>query len=214
MSKERGVSGVAATGAAVVGTIVNIAAGIVVAVLTGWRTLDVLSRGHAAVGVALLVALVLGLALLPFVLPLMVGVAERVTGRRFDVGRLPPRAIAIAVAGNVVGWLMYGVAFMALVKGVLGDARGSTLSYVAVYASTYVLGYLAFFIPGGLGVRDLALASAMPALGLATPAQAALVAVASRLWLTILEVVPGLLFWVRLRSSRSPHSHDLADGST
>jgi glycosyltransferase 2 family protein len=164
--------------------------------------------------VALLVALVLGLALLPFVLPSMVGVAERVTGRRFDVGRLPPRAIAIAVAGNVVGWLMYGVAFMALVKGVLGDARGSTLSYVAVYASTYVLGYLAFFIPGGLGVRDLALASAMPALGLATPAQAALVAVASRLWLTILEVVPGLLFWVRLRSSRSPHSHDLADGST
>jgi hypothetical protein len=42
--------------------------------------------------------------------------------------------------------------------------------------------------------REGALIAGMVALGLATTPEATVVAVTSRLWLTVLEVVPGLLF--------------------
>jgi hypothetical protein len=48
-----------------------------------------------------------------------------------------------------------------------------------------------------LGVRDSALAVALGALKLATPPQAVVVTVTSRLWLTVLELVPGFIYLAR-----------------
>ena len=79
-------------------------------------------------------------------------------------------------------------------RGVLGIAVGNTSSFVAVYAMSYIFGYLVLFAPAGVGFRESAMILIMPAAGLANPAQAAVMAIASRLWLTILETLPGLLF--------------------
>jgi uncharacterized membrane protein YbhN (UPF0104 family) len=109
---------------------------------------------------------------------------------------VPARAVWWSVAGCAIAWLLYGVAFRWFVVGVLGGASGPTLAYVVAYTGSYLLGYLAIFVPGGLGVRELALTATLPALGLATAPEAVLVSVASRLWLTVLELLPGVAYLV------------------
>jgi hypothetical protein len=108
-----------------------------------------------------------------------------------------------AIGANIVAWLLYGAAFQLFVLGMTGSAPGSFADYVTAFAWPYLLGYLALVVPGGIGVREGALAVALGALHLATPATAAVVAVSSRLWLSLLEVVPGLLFLKRTGRSRS-----------
>jgi hypothetical protein len=132
--------------------------------------------------------------------------AGRVLRRSIDVPRLPASAIWIACAGCLVAWLLYGLAFRLFVAGVLGSAPGSYASYLAAFTGSYLLGYIALFSPGGLGVREGALVIALRRLGLGVAGGAGIIAVASRLWLTALEVVPGVLFLVAgaIRRRRLP----------
>ena len=129
-------------------------------------------------------------------LPLLLGLARRFTGRDLAIAAIPHRAIYLSLAGNIIAWLLYGAAFQLFVRGVIGPAPGSYADYVTAYAWPYVLGYLVLVAPGGIGVRDGALALALTALGITTPPQAALIMVTSRLWLTVLELFPGLAFVV------------------
>ena len=117
-----------------------------------------------------------------------------------------------SLAGNVVAWAMYGLAFQLFITGVLGNAPGTTLDYIAVWASAYVIGYLALALPAGLGVRDLAQADALVALGLATVPQAVTVAVSARLWLTVMEIVPALIYLARGTRAR-PQTTPTRDGT-
>jgi uncharacterized membrane protein YbhN (UPF0104 family) len=106
--------------------------------------------------------------------------------------------------GTGVQWLLYGVAFRLFADAVVGErATGAVLPYIAVYTSAYLLGYLNP-APGGLVVREAALAALMTKFGLASAADATLIAFASRLWLTLLEVTPGLLFLGAGAASRPP----------
>jgi glycosyltransferase 2 family protein len=129
---------------------------------------------------------------------------SRLTGRRFEVGPIPPKAVGIAIVGNIAAWVMYGLAFQLFVRGILGDARGSLSEYVAAYALSYVIGYLAFFIPGGLGAREGMLVLTLEALKLATPQEALVISILSRLWLTALEVIPGLLYLAAGTRTQTP----------
>jgi hypothetical protein len=197
MAEAAGVSAVAAAGSAVLNTIINIATGFLVALLAGWRSFDTLSNGNTGIGIALLVVALGGVLLLPTAMPYLLAIARRVTGRALDLGPIPRSAIAISLVGNIVAWLMYGAAFELFVRGVIGQAPGTFADYVTAYAWPYILGYLAIFLPGGIGVRDSALAVALSALKLATPPQAVVVTVTSRLWLTVLELVPGFIYLAR-----------------
>jgi len=197
MAESAGVNPVAAAGSAVLNTIVNIATGFLVALIAGWRSFDTLSNGNTAIGITLLVMAFGGVLLLPTAMPYLLAVARRVTGRALDLGPIPPRAITISLIGNIVAWLMYGAAFELFVRGVIGSTPGSFADYVTAYAWPYILGYLAIIVPGGIGVRDSALAVALGALKLATLPQAVVVTVTSRLWLTVLELVPGFIYLAR-----------------
>jgi uncharacterized membrane protein YbhN (UPF0104 family) len=213
MAADRNVSPVAAAGSAILSTVVNIACGMAVAMLTGWRALQVATEGRAVLGALIIAVVVAGLVALPLVMPWLLRIYSRVTGSELTIEPPPTRVVLIAIAGNSASWILYGLAFRLLVVGVVGNASGTFASYVAVYSSTYVLGYLALVLPGGLGVRDGAMVSALVALGLTTYPQALLVAVASRLWLTILEIGPGLIFWLTLRRA-TPTTRPLPNGST
>ena len=94
---------------------------------------------------------------------------------------------------SLLSWIAYGIAFQLFVVGVLGGAAGATSSYIAVYAASYIIGFLALFAPGGVVVRESALVAGMVRLGLASQADAFAVAVASRLWLTVVELLPGFI---------------------
>jgi uncharacterized membrane protein YbhN (UPF0104 family) len=96
---------------------------------------------------------------------------------------------------NLVLWGIYGLAFALFVHG-LGFAV-AILPTMAAFAASYLLGNLVVAAPAGLGVREVALASLLlPALG----AAAMPVAILARLWMTVLEVVPAVVFaWLELR---------------
>ncbi len=203
MAQNAKVSPVAAAGSSVLNTVVNIAMGFLVALVAGWRSFDRLSHGKTGVGVALVVLALAAILLLPFALPIMMRLARRITGRDLADVTLPHRAVYVAIVANIIAWLMYGAAFQLFVRGMTGSAQGSYADYVTAFAWPYLVGYLAVVVPGGLGVREVALAVALDALNLATPPTAAVIAVSSRLWLSVLELVPGLLFWIGVRRSRS-----------
>lgn len=211
MARTSGVSPVAAAGAAVVGTVVNIASGFVVALALGPQLLEAARPGAGVLAWVLLGVAVAGLLLLPRLLPVASRALSRVSGRPIDLGAVPMRAVLVALPGNVLSWLMYGWAFRLLAESVLGATDGPLVAWIAVWAISYVVGYIVLFLPAGIGARELAMVGALQAAGLATPAEAGLLAVASRLWLTILEIAPGLVFLASGTLRRRP-AQDHAPG--
>jgi hypothetical protein len=194
LAERAGISPVAAAGSSILNVLVNIATGFLVALIAGWRSFDALSRGYTTVGIVLVAAVMGGVLLLPTALPILLDVARRMTGKSLALGTVPHRAVYLAIAGNVVSWLLYGAAFELFVRGVTGHASGSFANYVTAWAWPYIFGYLAFFAPGGILVREGALTLALGVLQLATPQTALVIAGTSRLWLTVTELLPGLTF--------------------
>jgi uncharacterized membrane protein YbhN (UPF0104 family) len=206
LARRDNVSPAAAAGSAVLNTVLNIATGLAIVLVLGWRWLDRINPNARVVAIALMIVAVIGLAFLPFVLTRFSSWVVRLSGREVRLTSPPVRTIAVATTGNLIAWTMYGIAFMWLVRGVIGDAPGATWQYVAVYCASYVVGYLVLIAPGGIGPREGVMVALLPSLGLATPKQALLIAGASRVWLTILEIVPGVLFLARDISRRRFHT--------
>jgi len=95
----------------------------------------------------------------------------------------------------VLPWLLYGVALRLLALALLDHPAGGWSFYVAAFTGSYVAGVIAVFAPAGLLVREVALVQALtPVVG---GADAVILAVASRVWLTLLELVAGavVLAW-------------------
>jgi glycosyltransferase 2 family protein len=196
MAQRRGVSPLAAAGSSVIVNLVSTVTGFLVVFATGARVLR-LAGGGGRTGFLAVALLAAGLLALPYALPPLGRLGTALTRRAISIPHLPPRAIWLAAAGTSAAWVLYGVAFQLFCAGVLGRATGASSAYVAVYTGSYLLGFLALFAPGGLGVRELAMQATLVELGLASSAQAVVLAIASRLWLTVLEIVPGLLFLAR-----------------
>lgn len=207
LAQRENVPPVSAASASVLNTVLNIATGIAISLVLAWRWIGERGSGARVVAVGLVVLAVAGLALLPYVLPRLGALAARLSGRDIQLQAPSRRVLAIAVAGNILSWITYGLAFMWLVRGVLGQAPGAPSQYIAVFATSYVIGYLFLIAPGGIGPREAVMFSLMTSLSLATAKDAALVTVASRVWLTLLEMVPGLLFLAHDGARRRPSTH-------
>ena len=213
MAREEGVSPIAASGSAILGTLVNIVAGFVVALLGGRALLERSSNGHGTLAIVIVVLAAAALLAAPALLPRIAPWIGRTVGRPVQAS-LPTRAVVYALIGNVIAWLLYGAAFRFFASGVLGAAAGGYAEYLAAYTISYLVGYLALFAPAGLGVREGAMVTVLVYAGLATRPQAALIALVSRIWLTLLEVVPGFLFWAHAAVRRRPPTTDPSDVPT
>lgn len=213
MARDVGISPIAASGSAILGTLVNVVAGFVVALLGGRALLERSSDGHGTLAIAFVVLAAAALLAAPALLPRLGPWVGRLAGRPVEA-RLPMRAVLYALVGNGVAWLLYGAAFQLFMTGVLGADAGGYAEYLAAYTISYLVGYLALFAPAGIGVREGAMVTVLVYAGLATRPQAALVALASRVWLTLLEVVPGFLFWALAAVRRRPLATDPSDAPT
>jgi hypothetical protein len=196
MAHRAGVPPFIAAGSAIVISLVNVVVGFAVVGATGTRLATSVvpgaSGGWVVMALASMTALVLAL---PWLLPGLTRISFRLVRRvpPADPARLPPRAIWMAALGCGVAWLLYGVAFRELTVGVLGSASGDVSSYVAVFTLSYLLGFLALFAAGGIGVREVVMATLLVTAGLAARPEAVVLVVVSRLWLTVLEIVPGIV---------------------
>ena len=91
----------------------------------------------------------------------------------------------------IVPWFMYGTAFRFLAIGLLGGVSASWGFYVAAFTGSYLAGVIAVFAPAGLFVREAALIGVLtPVLG---GGDAVILAIASRVWLTALEILSGII---------------------
>jgi hypothetical protein len=205
LAKREGASAVAAAGSSIVIAIVNVLVGFAIVFVAGARALEQGRTGGIAAAIAATAFALAAVVSLPFVVPWAARSAARLTRRSISGTSVPARIIWITAAGTGAQWLLYGVAFKLFCMALLGaDATGAAVSYLAVYTSAYLLGYVNPLAPGGLVVREVALAAGLTTFGLASVPDAAFVAVASRIWLTLLEITPGLLFLAAGAASRSP----------
>lgn len=193
MAHREQVPAATAAGASILGVVLNIATGIAISMLLAWRWLGEIGSGARSVAIVLLVAAMLGLLALPYALPRLAALASRAAGKDVQLAPPPTWALGLAVLGNLVSWALYGLAFSWFAQGLLGPS-GDTWQYVAVFTASYVAGYLLLIAPGGIGPREAVMFQLLTAFGLATPKEATIISVASRVWLTILEIVPGALF--------------------
>jgi uncharacterized membrane protein YbhN (UPF0104 family) len=187
MAREQGVSGVAAAGSSVLSQLVTLVTGFAVTVTTG---AGVLPDRRAAIAAVL--ASVLALAVMPIGLPIGERLLRRALGRDVTFPRLAPGAFAIAVVGSSIGWLLLGIGFYLLGRG-LGVVDLPLPASIAAFVGSYLAGFLALFSPGGVGVREGTMQGILRGLGV-PEGEAIVLVVASRLWLTVLEIVPALLF--------------------
>lgn len=196
MAASAGVPAASATSAAILGTLLNIVTGVALVLGLGWSWLELLRADARNIAIVLVSLAALGLAALPLVIGHLNTWLARFNASGGSAQLEAPDAatLGLAIAGNVIAWALYGIAFFWLVRGVIGAAPGPAWVYVAVYAASYIVGYLFFFIPGGIGPREAVMVSLLASLGLLTPKQALLTAAVSRVWITILELIPGLIF--------------------
>ena len=195
MAAARGVSPAVAAGSSVVMQIVTIAAGAAVVVASGGAM-----PGGPLAAIGLVVVIVGALLALPALIPRVLTLA----GKRAENVKVPPRGtLWLTIVVAAAAWVLLSLGFMLFVRAISPDAGGRALAYVSAYTASYIAGFVAPFAPGGIGVREPALVIAMTQLGLAGTADAAVIAVASRVWLTGIELVPGLIaLALQLSSSR------------
>ena len=198
MSAAQGVSPVAATAAVLWQQAALLGTGMVLAVALSPVALAPafarLSLPIPSLGTRLTLALVL-VAAAVVVVPRLLHPLRRVIERRFrDVKAVPhvsPARMAAYLALTTASWIGYGVAFGLFCRAVLGDAAPPMVEAGAIYVAAYVLGILFIIVPGGIGIREGALvASLTPLVG---ADRALFLAIASRLWLTALEIVGALI---------------------
>jgi len=113
-----------------------------------------------------------------------------------EAGEPPPvvmRGFGVRwISAYLLIWLLFALSFWLFCLGIGQSADPFVVG--PAYAAAYVAGYVALFAPAGVGIREAALVGfLLPVM----PQQTALgVALAFRLWMTLLEIVPAAIFAV------------------
>jgi hypothetical protein len=213
LAQRAGVSATAAVGSSLLVNLASILTGFAIILGTGAREIaSTVAGGSGERAIRLAIAGIavaggLALALAPFAVPRLAALTARLTRRPLVVPQVPAGAVWIAAVATAAAWAAYGVAFAIFANAISPSTTGNGSAYIAVYTGSYLAGYLALFAPGGVGIREAVLILAMPRFGLASAADAAVIAIASRLWLTLLEIIPGLFFLAR-RAARERRPAD------
>lgn len=110
----------------------------------------------------------------------------------FDLAdRIRPRDALTWLAGYGFTWILLGMAFTlftaAFVPAAIGDARAVSGALAASY-----LGGIVALVPAGIGVREGALAALLGSVPAVPVPAAVVVALASRIWFTVVELLPLL----------------------
>jgi uncharacterized membrane protein YbhN (UPF0104 family) len=111
---------------------------------------------------------------------------------------IPPKGYYIVLGLSLLSGLASSGAFFLFVSGLVEVSIQDAPFIGGIFALSLVIGWVVIIAPGGLGVREGALAILLSPLF--SPALGNVIALASRLWLTGVELVflMGVWLWVRL----------------
>lgn len=197
MAASNGLSVVAVASAAVFQQIVLASIGLVLGLI--FAPVTRLGDSWRLPLPALIAAVIAGLTALVFVLPPLTRRIDSWVSRRRKMNITLPhvgrRDVATYVGLSGLGWIGYASAFVLFAHGTLDPVPMSSVVLGASFVLSYVVGILAVFAPGGLIVREAALVALLgPAFG---GEQALALALASRLWLTVIDAALSLVMLVR-----------------
>ena len=118
----------------------------------------------------------------------------RIFGKQAVEVRLTVTDIIYIFIAYIIGWVIYGTAFYVFVDSLVTLEVRHIFFTVSIFAVSYVIGLLAFFAPGGFGVREGIIAIF---LGQVVPPPLAVgIAIFARIWSTLAEmlcVIPAFL---------------------
>ena len=100
---------------------------------------------------------------------------------------------------SVIGWVLYGLAFYLFLASLIPLSLSVLPAVTAMNALAFVVGYLVFIAPAGIGPKEGALTALLATL-VPVPV-AAVLAIAARLWTVAAEVLPALLLLRGFRAS-------------
>ncbi len=190
LSSREGVSPTVAASAAVLGQLFSLAAAALLAGLAlAFGALSGLPTDVLPWAAALVILIGLVTSVRP-VLRYILRLAFRLGRETAEVPELDRWFGARWTALYLPSWLGQGVAFGLLWASIPALPEVYWPAAVGIFAGAYFLGYAALFAPAGIGVREGAMAVALaPWTG---PAQAVILSVVARVWMTLGELIPIL----------------------
>lgn len=84
-------------------------------------------------------------------------------------------------------WVVYGIAFFLFTRSITFIDSSYIFSFFGIFAGAYIIGLIAVFVPGGLGVREGILAGLLSVF-FPFPVAVA-IAFGSRIWITVAELL-------------------------
>lgn len=195
MAQRAGVAATVAVGSSLYIAVINVIAGFAVCLLCAPNAFAIPPALVATLGVA-----AAAFVLTPRAIPAVVAWVARRIGRELNLAPLRYRTVALTFLSCAAAWVIHGIAFQMLAAATMGNVSGATLRYVALFTSSYLVGYLALFAAGGIGVRESMMIAIVNRYGLMTAAEVAVLSIVSRIWLTVLELLPGLVLLVFSRN--------------
>jgi uncharacterized membrane protein YbhN (UPF0104 family) len=185
--KERSGQGARALGATITFQLLSLLTGLAVAVtVLGTRAIEL--PGGSPVRLALLV-LILVVLLHPAVMRTLVRLAARLLSEDADPGT-PRLADDVRAAGGLlIAWAVYGLGFWCLARGTMSGPLPGPVVLAGVFAAGYVVGYMALIAPGGIVIREGAIAGLLAALTPLPLGVTAALAAMTRIWIVLSELI-------------------------
>lgn len=185
LAQRAGVEPHAAVAGAILNQALSLGSGVILVGVLSPAALRQYGSGYV------LATVILGMLAIFAVLTLTSGRALRLLQRALP-SSIPPLApvspgvMLGSLAVNAIAWAGYGVAFLVLARGLTPAAGLSWSQATTVFTISYLVGLVALFAPGGVGVRESAFTLLLaPPLGLKL---AVALAIATRVLLTITEL--------------------------
>jgi hypothetical protein len=185
LAQRAGVEPHAAVAGAILNQALSVGSGVILVAVIGPAALRAYGGGYV------LATIVLGALAILAVLTLTSARALRLLQRALPASfppltPVPPTVMVGSLVANAIAWGGYGIAFLALARGLTPDAVLSWSQATTVFTISYLVGLVAVFAPGGVGVRESAFTLLLaPPLGLKL---AVALALATRVLLTITEL--------------------------
>ena len=177
--------------------LVGLATGGAVLLAAGDITLPI-NRWWLAIPIGCIVALLAA----PAALKSMPRLRKKIVSKLFRLDSVTTGTIWMLVWTTGLSWIAWGLGLYALALGLLPDPVASPLTYVAAFIGAFLGGAMAVVAPGGLGVRDELMRTMLTASGLDAGSAIVLILVA-RLYTTVLDIAPALLFLLFSRPVRA-----------
>ncbi len=197
LAREAGLAAAPTAAAAVIGQVGFLSTGLLLLaiLLPEWAgglpaVLGAATLGLAAAGVWVLVATPLGRGARR-VLSRAGGerMAPRLEAAFALADRIRPRAALLWFAGYGFSWILLGMAFTLFCGAFAPNAVLASRQLAGSLAASYLAGYIAL-VPAGIGVREGALATLLAGVPAISAAGAVVIALGSRIWFTVAELLP------------------------